>query len=134
MSKRLNILDLHRSINEKKIKRTECFEKVLETCHKKIKMCAETSNKLNCFYEVPEYIMGYPLFDLNDCIMFIMDALNRNGFLAVYYFPKFIYISWDFEEIERNKNKDKKQFQEKQILNENMQLKYKPSGKLTLNI
>ena len=39
--KKLNILELHRTINEKKNRKAECYEKVLEICHKKINLAAE---------------------------------------------------------------------------------------------
>ena len=131
--KKLNILDLHRNMNEKKLKRTACFEKVLETCHKKIVTCSQ-NNKLNCFYEVPDYVIGYPLFDLNECIRFLIDCLTKNGFLAIYYFPRYIYISWDFEEIEKAKKNKEANKAGKQVLDPNMQLSYKPSGKLSMNM
>lgn len=130
--KRLNILDLHRSMNERKLKRTACFEKVLENCHKKIKASA-ANNKYKIYYEVPDYMMGYPLYDLNECIKFVVDSLNRNGFLAVYYFPRYVYVSWDFEEIESAK-KSVKNATPQQILDPRMQVTYKPSGKLALDI
>jgi hypothetical protein len=96
--KRLNILELHRTINEKNMRKTETYEKVLESCHRKITLGSQT-RQLRCMFEVPEYIPGYPIFDLNSCIKFLMATLKANGFLVNYYFPKILYISWDFDEI-----------------------------------
>lgn len=95
---RLNILDLHRTINEKKMKHTKCFEEVLKSCHKKIISQSEYK-KLNIFYEVPMFMIGYPLFDIGECIEFMIKELESNGFLVRYFFPRYLYISWDFEEI-----------------------------------
>lgn len=96
--KRLNILELHRTINEKNMRKTETYEKVLEICHRKITLGSETK-QLRCMFEVPEYIPGYPIFDLNSCIKYLLTTLKSNGFLVKYYFPKILYISWDFDEI-----------------------------------
>ena len=96
--KRLNILELHRTINEKNMRKTETYEKVLESCHRKITLGSQT-RQLRCMFEVPEYIPGYPIFDLNSCIKFVMATLKASGFLVKYYFPKILYISWDFDEI-----------------------------------
>lgn len=96
--KKLNILELHRTINEKNMKKTETYEKVLEICHRKITLGSQTK-QLRCMFEVPEYVPGYPIFDLNSCIKFLLTTLKANGFLVTYYFPKILYISWDFEEI-----------------------------------
>jgi hypothetical protein len=118
-------------MNERHSRTVECYEKVLDICHKKIVLNSE-KKKTRFFYEVPEYLFGYPVFDLNDCIKFLIDSLTKNGFLAVYYFPKFIYISWDFEEIDEHKKGKAKlpTVERKNVLD----FKYKPSGKLTLDL
>ncbi len=107
--KKLNILELHRTINEKKNRKTECYDKVLEICHKKINLAAE-QKRLRCMIQVPEYICGYPLYDLNDCLNYLLTSLKANGFLVNYYFPKVLYISWDFEEIKSMKVKSTGKF------------------------
>lgn len=96
--KSLNILELHRTINEKKSLKNEVFEKLLSRCHRRIEMMAE-NQKVKCFFEVPEFVVGYPLYDVTKCIEYMLDALKKNGFLVKYYFPKILYISWDLDEI-----------------------------------
>ena len=133
-SKKLNILDLHRNITQKQLKRLECFEKVLEMCHKKI-IAHSDNKKQRFFYEVPEFVLGYPLYDINDCITHILECLKSNGFLAIYYFPRYVYISWDFEEIDQHKAQEKKNkhmIPSKKV--NALDFKYKPSGKLTVDI
>jgi hypothetical protein len=134
--KRLNILDLHRTINEKKERQTVCFENVLSRIHKKIQKSAD-EKKLRCVYEIPTFIFGLPLFDLNDCIEFVMSELKANGFIVTYYFPNMLYVSWDFEEINKNKAENKAtqivSQNTKQIVS-NPMMKYKTSGKLELNL
>lgn len=116
MHKRLiNIMDLHRTINEKNEKKIECYEKILEICHKKITIASE-NKKLKHIFDIPEYIVGYPLFNLNNCITFIIDNLRINGFLVKYFFPKTLYVSWDFEEIKTEANENK-QLEYKQTQN-----------------
>jgi len=101
-NKFINILDLHRTLNEKNQKKIECYEKVLEICHKRIKL-SNNNNSLRLVFEIPEFIYGYPLFDLNECIKYLLNNLKLNGFLVKYYFPKILYISWDFKEINMQK-------------------------------
>lgn len=139
MVKQLNILDLHRCINEKKNRTNECFEKVLDICHKKIQSCANNL-KTSCIMEIPCFIAGYPLFDFSKCLEFVYNSLQKNGFLVKYYFPKHFYISWDFEEISKHKkqkvntstNSQPPERTTKPPLNHS--LKYKPSGKLQLQL
>lgn len=131
--KKLNILELHRNITKRKIKRIECYENILELCHRKITFHSD-NRKTRMFYEVPDFIIGYPVFDLNDCIKFLVDALRKNGFITIYYFPKFLYISWDLDEIEDSKQKDKqRRSYGGQCINA-LDFKTNSKGKLTMNL
>jgi hypothetical protein len=130
--KQLNILDLHRSINEKKNRINECYDKVLEICHRKIQSAADTQ-QVRAFIEVPCYVVGYPIFDYNKCVEYVYNSLRKNGFLVKYYFPKNMYVSWDFSEIENNK-KQKSGVGIATKPPPKAALSYKPSGKLQLDL
>lgn len=104
--KRLNILELNRSITEKKNLSIEVYEKIVSKCHRRIESTTENL-KTNCFFQIPEFVIGYPLYDLSKCIEYTVDELKKNGFLVKYYFPKTIYVSWDLKEIS-NSNKEPK--------------------------
>jgi hypothetical protein len=104
---RLNILELHRKMNQRNEKKSVCYEKVLEICNKRILNQTER-DKTHCLFEFPEYVAGYPLFDLNACIKYCEKQLVANGFLVKYYFPNKFYISWDFEEIKKHKEEQRK--------------------------
>jgi len=108
MHARLNILDIHRKINQKQEKKSVCYEKVLDICQKRIVTLAERE-KTCCMFEFPEYIPGYPLFDLNTCMEYCKRSLVASGFWVDYYFPNKFYITWDFQEIKDRKNEAKKQ-------------------------
>lgn len=149
--KMLNIMDIHRAMNERKNRMNECFDKVLERCHRKIVQCSQ-QQLLTCFYEVPEYMFGFPIYDLNECITYVMEALKSNGFLAHYYFPKYIYVSWNLEEIEQYKNAQaaipsqtqvpalenkaigNRGTNDKSDITKVLDFKYKPSGKLSVQL
>lgn len=89
----INIFDLHKNINEKKNKRHNSFQNVLTQCHNRITRCAE--NELyDCYYEIPEFIIGIPLYNLTDCVKYIYNHLQENGFNVRYIFPKMLFISW----------------------------------------
>ena len=124
----LNILQLHRTIQEKKQKRHESFQKVLGICHSRIKGAAE-GQQLKTFIVVPEFVVGFPMFNMNECLEYVIDALRKNGFLVKYYFPKILYISWDFEEIKSEKRPPEPQQQDKRL-----PFGQKPKALLTSNI
>lgn len=107
LNNRLNVLDLHRKINQKSEKKSVSYDRVLEICHKRI--IAQADNmKLSCWFEFPEYIVGYPLFDLNACMEYCKKQLISNGFLVRFFFPNRFYISWDFDEIKQQKEEQRK--------------------------
>ena len=52
---------------------------------------------------VPEFIVGAPIYNMTECLEFVINALKKNGFLVRYYFPKMLYVSWDIDEIKSEK-------------------------------
>ena len=146
--KNLNIYDLQKEISKKKEQRTRSFDKVLEICHNKIK---EASKKelTKMYFNVPEYVMGLPMYNLTNCIEHIIHCLQQNGFYVRYYFPKYIYISWDFDEINKfssiehsdarvpqPKYSDKLLLTSKanEILSKPKELEHRPNGKFILHL
>lgn len=91
----ININQLHQ-INKKRANdRIVSYEKILEKCHKKIKSTSlKPKGNTFCFYVVPNLVFGVPIFNQNECIVYIVQALIKNGFYVVYTHPNLIYISW----------------------------------------
>ena len=147
--KYLNIYELHDEINNKKKKRTKSFDKVLEICHQKI-INASKKELIKVFFDVPDFVIGLPVYNLTDCIQYIIKSLEENGFIIQYYFPKLLYISWDLKEINQMDNKNKLQIPydgtniplyennnaNKLIMKPSItkKLEHRPNGKFILNI
>lgn len=89
----LNISELRNTAHEKRRRRIETFDRLLEMCHKRIRRAAELE-KFECEYDVPEYVMGLPLFNVNDCLDHIMNRLRTNGFQVQHVFPKTVRVTW----------------------------------------
>ena len=96
----LTVSDLNNIISTKSDNRKQSFQKILEMMFSRIEKAAELS-QLCCFFEVPEFVLGYPIYDINDCIKYIIAKLNKNGFLIKYFFPRILYISWNIDEIKQ---------------------------------
>lgn len=91
----INIDDLHKEKNIKIEQRKEIYETILKKCHNKIISVSKVSNNLSCcFYEVPSYVYGLPLYDKQSCIMYLVNALVNNGFDVKYTHPNLLYVSW----------------------------------------
>ena len=97
----LNIHDLYKSIDTKNENKKRTFEQVLEKAHSKIKLAAKHDHYA-CFYQVPEFILGIPLYNITECIEYVVSALKDNGFLIKFIYPNTIYVSWDPRDINRS--------------------------------
>lgn len=121
----LNINELYDSINTKNFKRLKKFDDILLQIHRRIKYHAELEQTF-CLYNIPEFIFGIPLYNVNDLKNYIMNTLKKNGFKLLYFHPNTIFISWDVENKIQNKDKNKKNKNK----NNNFKLidEYNPNG------
>jgi|DEB0MinimDraft_4_1074332.scaffolds.fasta_scaffold10781_3 hypothetical protein len=96
MPPHISISDLYELKNKKDRSRINTFNIILNKCHDKIKKIAEQGG-MSIFFEIPFFTLGFPLYNVEDCVEYITDALKKNG-LLVQILPKpnnnTIYISW----------------------------------------
>ena len=121
----INIDELNSNIDNKNKIKTDIYEEILKKCHNRIKLTAELNNIGYCFYTIPKYMYGVPLYNHQDCTMYIVEALSKNGFELKYTHPNLLYISWagksnpkEYKKIEK-KNPELKPIEDYKI-NENL--------------
>ena len=124
----LNIDDLNNTLKEKEDKQNKIYDEILKKCHHKIKKTSETSTEGFCFYVIPEYIYGFPLYNYKGCVIYLFKTLTKNGFEVKYTHPNLLFISWigksnpqNYKTIEK-KNNGYRSIEE-----------YKPSGNIIYN-
>jgi hypothetical protein len=120
-----SVNEIHKKQKEKERNRLKIYENISAKCFKKIK---ETSlnEETFCFYKLPEYIPGLPLYNMTECVIFMLNLLHDKGFNARYCDPFMLFISWSMPKptlklINNIQPKDTK----KNIIDE-LNLKYKP--------
>jgi len=123
----LNIHKLYESSRRKELKKFETFDKILQRCHNKITLYAD-NRKTECIYEVPEFIIGVPLYDINELREYLVSSLNKNGFILKQIPPNWIYISWDIKNKKKMKVKVEKKREDFRFVED-----YNPSGSFILN-
>ena len=103
-NKKVSISELYAIKNKKKSMRKESFEYILMKIHNRMRTVAN-NNALNCFYEIPPMILGYPLYSMIDAIEYIVTSLRVSGFLVQIIPSQYgvIYISWNPQEINPKK-------------------------------
>lgn len=92
----INIDDLYEHKKKNDLNRLDIYNKLLIKMHSKIKIASRLRNSDNfCSYIMPEVLIGYPNYNLSDCLVYIMDRLQKDGFLTRYIHPNLLFISWN---------------------------------------
>ena len=127
----LSITDLYSTINEKTIKRMEIYDGVLVKCHSRIKYNSSLE-RTYCFFQVPEFIIGTPLYKIEEMRIYIINSLKNNGFQIMYIEPNWLFISWEVPSIKKLANTNlRKEIKIKENTKNYKSIdNYKPSGSL----
>ena len=127
----LSITDLYSTINEKTIKRMEIYVGVLVKCHSRIKYNSSLE-RTYCFFQIPEFIIGTPLYNVDEMRIYIINSLKNNGFQIMYIEPNWLFISWDIPGIKKLANTSLKKEIKFKETNKNYKSidNYKPTGSL----
>lgn len=124
-------MDIYKLIKKKEKKqdyKDELFNKILLQCHRRIEYCSN-SGDLYGIFTIPNYVIGYPLFDKRECCDFLTKNLNSNGFKVQTFNDEYIYITWAHIYLSYKEDKDKEKklldfepkvsILEKPVVNEN---------------
>ena len=90
----ININKLRSEVEDRETKKHKNFEKILDMCYKKILNTNKQNNDYSCTFVVPNVVFGLPLYNISDCIIFIMDKLVEKGFEIYFALPTSIHIYW----------------------------------------
>lgn len=101
----LSLSDIVNNKKKRDQKKEEVFKVLLKECSAKIKKSDEMKN-LYCIYTVPEFVLGYPIFNINECITYIIKEISKHGFQTQYIFPNIIVIAW-FNVVEKEDEQTK---------------------------
>ena len=95
-SEKINIDELYDYKKNNDLNKLALFQKVLNRVHVRIKTTSkQKKNEHFCWYVIPEVMIGVPKYDQAECIAYIMDKLQENGFLVRYFHPNIILITWN---------------------------------------
>ena len=93
----INIEKLRVEVATREDKKLKTFEHILNMCYNKIVNTNKTSRDYNCTFIIPQMIFGLPLFNLDECIKYIMLKLIDKGFAVHLAIPNKLFISWEPE-------------------------------------
>ena len=115
---RLNIDELYETKKKSDMNRLSIYIKLLKRIHNQIKMTSRMrENNQICYFVMPEVLIGYPNYDLSECLSYIIDRLNTDGFSTRYVHPNLLIICWSHwvptyvrEEIKKKTGKEIDQY------------------------
>ena len=88
-----SVYDIQRRIMIRDATRFKTFKKILNKCYRKIRLSSD-NNKKCCFYQLPEYIPGAPIYNMTECVLYLIGKLKKDGFDSIYISAHILYISW----------------------------------------
>lgn len=95
-SEKINIDELYEKKRHNDLKKLELYKKILNRIHVRIKNTARNNiHEKFCWFVVPETIIGIPRYNQANCIAYILDTLQTNGFQVRYFHPNTLFISWN---------------------------------------
>jgi len=93
--KKINIDELYEKKKMHDLRQISIFNKILNRIHKRITITGRTKkDEKFIWFIIPEYIFGEPVYDKGECIGYIVQKLEENGFYIRYLHPNTLFVSW----------------------------------------
>ena len=98
--------ELYRVFDRQTVSRIQPFVEVTNLCYMRLKKLAQ-SGLTACYFEVPRFVAGLPLFDTAACTEFIACHLKSNGFSVDRTSDRMLLVSWvNVERLREVKDRD----------------------------
>lgn len=89
----INANNLIKQQQERETRKILTFEKIYTRVEKTINS-ASLGNFFYTWYEIPEFIVGLPLYSLSECIKYIQNKLLENEFNSELIGSNVLIITW----------------------------------------
>lgn len=94
-NEKLNLDELYKQDKITEDHKVKVYQKILARIHSKIKSTSRVrGNNKFCMYLLPEFLLGVPRYNINECTLYVMEKLTDNGFDIKYTHPNLLWISW----------------------------------------
>jgi hypothetical protein len=80
------------------------FDKIFLIIEKKI-VLASAANNYYCWYSIPAFIIGLPMYSLKNCKEYIEMKIKNNGFETEFFEPNIFLIKWFPKDDSNDKHK-----------------------------
>lgn len=105
------LFEKNKKLNEKVF---NTFKEILKKCNTLIKF-ENQKKQSDIIFDVPKILLGYPSYDYDECLCYLILKLRNNNFFVKYMYPTQLYISWhDKNQLEKLKKEKKFIYNESQ--------------------
>lgn len=92
---KISLDELYDGKQKRDLRILNTFKTILTRVHKQIKLTSRQKiDQQYCWFAIPEFILGVPSYNNNDCAVYVIEKLKENGFLVKYTHPNLLLISW----------------------------------------
>lgn len=99
MSSHLDINALYQFQVQKEENKKTFYEQIVKKIHFRIENYAKRHETM-CVCEIPEFVIGVPLYNRMNCCKYVLDRLKAEGFKVQYVHPYNIIVNWAKDVIE----------------------------------
>ena len=78
---------------EREERKKETFDKIYVHIEKKI-ITSSNGSYYHTWYQIPEFLVGLPIYSVDECQKYIQIKLHNNGFKTEFFKPNLIHITW----------------------------------------
>jgi len=103
----LKVADLNKKRKEKAQRNHEIYKGFFYEIAEKIKNRDKLGFR-NLIHRVPSIVFGFPLYDVNHAIIYLIDKLQKGGFFVYPWKDNYIYIDWSIKQTICESTNDKK--------------------------
>ena len=91
----IQLKDLYARRQNRDLSKLKAYEQILQQIMNRIKAHSDLpTHPTSLLYTVPQFVLGLPMLDLKDCILFLVHQLRSSGLEVKYTYPNLLYISW----------------------------------------
>lgn len=92
--------DLYKKRLARDSARLRAYNQILGQIHHRIRTVSTLPNNPPSYilYTIPGFILGLPLIDLEDCVVYLVYQLRTQGFEVKYSYPNLLNIAWGHSE------------------------------------
>jgi len=96
----INVRKIKEMEEAKKKIRKEIYKKIFEQFGRRIQVAVDARQK-QTFLEVPSFLIGYPVYDVDTAVRYLKRQLLLSGFQVVHVPPTVFNVSWYTEKEKR---------------------------------